>query len=162
MNSRTDQQKAAEQTKLAADYQYSVNERRQRRDGVVVTPIEVVDFQIHSVAHLLAAQGREPDDCVEWLDPFGGTGIYTARTLQILDLSPERKRTLAENCIVIEIDPDAAQVCFENLARVYREETGRTGFVRVICADTFTLPPDYDLWKDAFGHPGVIHLGTHH
>lgn len=147
-----------DQSSIAAAYQQSVDVRRQRRDGVVVTPIEVVDFSIRSVFDHLNSIGREIDDGVEWLDPFAGTGIYTARLLQIAPLSPERKRALAANCVCIEIDEAAAQMCFENLARVYRDETGRNGFVRVICADTFYLPSDYDVWADRFGWPGVVNI----
>ncbi len=140
--------KAAEQTQIALAYQHSADAKRKKHDGVVVTPVEIVDFQIRSVLHLLAEQGREPDDHVEWLDPFGGTGIYTARLLQIVDLPPHRKRALAANCVVIEIDPAAAQVAANNLARVHLQETGEPGEVRVICIDTLTLSPTVDLWDD--------------
>ncbi len=160
---RTDAEKSAEQQRISLEYQTSTNRRRQQHHGVVVTPTEVTDFIIQSLIHQLKTErGRDPDQGIEWLDPFGGTGIFTARLLQIAPLSPDRKRELAENCIVIEIDPDAAQVCFENLIRVHREETGHEGFVRVLCADTFALDPQYDLWADHYGHPGVIHLPTKH
>ena len=149
MKSRSDAEKAAEQTRIALDYQRSVNARRQKSDGVVVTPVEIVDFQIRSALELLAAHhGRESDDNVEWLDPFGGTGIYTARLLQLVDLPPHRKRAMADNCVVIEIDPEAAQLAANNLAAVYLEETGARGAVRVICTDTLALPPNADLWDD--------------
>ena len=158
---RTDAEKAAEQQRISLEYQTNTNRRRQQHHGVVVTPTEVTDFIIRSLIHQLKTErGRDPDQGIEWLDPFGGTGIFTARLLQIAPLSADRKRELAENCIVIEIDPDAAQVCFDNLARVHREETGHEGFVRVLCADTFALDPQYDLWADLYGYPGVVHLPT--
>lgn len=144
-------EKAAEQTRIALEYQRSVNARnarRQKADGVVVTPVGIVDFQIRSALEQVAAMGREPDDSIEWLDPCGGTGIYTARLLQLVDLPPHRKRAMADNCAVIEIDAFAAQMAANNLGAVYLEETGVRGAVRVICADTFALPPDVDLWGD--------------
>lgn len=146
----TDGRKQAEQLQIAAAYQAHVNKdvRRQKRDGVVVTPIEVVDFQIRSILGLLRQQKIEPDVNVEWLDPFGGTGVYTARLLQLVDLPPRRKQDMAHNCVVIEIDPTAAQFAANNLAAVYEEETGVPGCVRVICADTFALPANADLWDD--------------
>ncbi len=163
ITARTDSEKAAEQTRISLEYQLNTQRRRQQHHGVVVTPIEVTDFIIRSLVHQLKTErGRDPDQGIEWLDPFAGTGIFTARLLQIVELSPERKRDLAENCIAVEIDPDAAQTCFDNLARVHHEETGHRGFIRVICADTFALDPDYDLWSDDYGHPGVIHLPTKH
>jgi predicted helicase len=150
MAGRTDGEKQAEQLQIAAEYQMHANgnSRRQQKDGVVVTPIEVVDFQIKSTLGLLKLQKIEPDVSVEWLDPFGGSGIYTARLLQIADLPPHRKRALADNCIVLEIDPHAAQVAANNLAAVYEEEIGVKGCVRVICTDTFALPWNADLWDD--------------
>ncbi len=150
MVGRTDGEKRAEQMRVASNYQAHVNKdtRRQQRDGVVVTPIEVVDFQVRSTLGLLKQQKKEPDVGVEWLDPFGGTGVYTARLLQLVDLPPHRKRGMADNCIVIEIDPDAAQFAANNLAAVYEEETGVKGCVRVICTDTFALPANTDLWGE--------------
>lgn len=149
---RTDAEKAQEQEAISRHYQEEANKNinRQKRDGVVVTPTEVVDFQIRSViAKMKEVHGREPDQDLEWLDPFGGSGIYTARLLQIADLTPKRKYGLSQNCIVIEIDPIAAQICANNLAKVLLEETGVNGFVRVICTDTFALSPDADLWADS-------------
>lgn len=149
---RTDIEKAQEQEAISRQYQEEANKNvnRQKRDGVVVTPTEVVDFQIRSViAKIKEVHGREPDQDLEWLDPFGGSGIYTARLLQIVDLTPERKYALSQNCIVIEIDPIAAQICANNLAKVLLEETGINDFVRVICTDTFALSPDADLWAES-------------
>jgi predicted helicase len=149
---RTDNEKAQEQEVISRHYQEEANKNinRQKRDGVVVTPTEVVDFQIKSVIERMkTVHGRDPDQDLEWLDPFGGSGIYTARLLQIVDLPPDRKYALSQNCIVIEIDPIAAQICANNLAKVLLEETGVNGFVRVICTDTFALSPDADLWADS-------------
>ena len=142
-----DRAKQLEQERIALAYQQSVAARRQQRDGVVVTPCEVVDFQIRSTIEAVKQQyGRAPDEGIEWLDPFGGTGIYTARLLQLAPLSPERKRRLAANCAVIEIDREAAQLVANNLAAVYEEECGVKGFIHVVCADTFSLPPDVCVW----------------
>lgn len=149
---RTDNEKAQEQEAISRHYQEEANKNinRQKRDGVVVTPTEVVDFQIRSViAKMKEVHGRDPDQDLEWLDPFGGSGIYTARLLQIVDLPPERKYALSQNCIVIEIDPVAAQICANNLAKVLLEETGVNSFVRVICTDTLALSPNADLWADS-------------
>lgn len=159
MSARSDAEKRAEQTRIAAGYQHDADRRRRQRDGVVVTPVEVVDFQIRSLIQTLKTQhGIDPDEGVEWLDPFGGTGIYIARLLQLAPLSPGRKAVLASHCVVIEIDPRAAQICANNLAVVYREETGRDGHVRVICTDTFRLPPDADLFDPALP---VVRPDTH-
>lgn len=148
---RTDAEKIAQQYEITQQYQAHVNKnaKRQQRDGVVVTPIEVVDFQIRSALEQVRALGYEPDSGVEWLDPFGGTGAYTARLLQLVDLPRTRKRAMADNCVVIEIDPDAAQFAANNLAAVYEEETGSKGCVRVVCTDTFALNPMANLRDSA-------------
>ena len=159
---RTDIEKALEQEAISLGYQEKANSdaKRQKRDGVVVTPYQAVDFQIRStIAKMKEEFGLDPDENIEWADPFGGGGIYTARLLQIADLSPERKAILAKNCIVVELCPIAAQICADNLAAVFREETGMEGFVRVVCADTFSLPPDTDLFSLPFVEPSSYVLG---
>ncbi len=52
--------------------------------GIVYTPVEVVDFIIHSVNDLLKKEfGRTlADDNVHILDPFTGTGTFITRLLQ--------------------------------------------------------------------------------
>ena len=52
--------------------------------GIVYTPIEVVDFIIHSVADILQKEfGRNiSDENVHILDPFTGTGTFITRLLQ--------------------------------------------------------------------------------
>ena len=52
--------------------------------GIVYTPVEVVDFIIHSVNDVLKKEfGRTlSDDNVHILDPFTGTGTFIVRLLQ--------------------------------------------------------------------------------
>ena len=144
--------KAARQTKIAREYQASVDRRRSQRDGVVVTPVEVVDFQIRSVIDQLAQQGVTlADERVKILDPFGGTGIYLARLMQLAPLTPKEKVALATRCRMVEIDPEACEVARSNLAAVMREETGQDAVVpSVICTDTFALGDEvWDMQREA-------------
>ena len=135
--------RAARQTALAAAYQQAVDARRGDRDGVVVTPVEVVDWQIRAVIEQLADQDASlttPE--VRILDPFGGTGIYLARLLQIAAEALTRPELidLAGRCRMVEIDPEAVEIARVNLAAVMREETGQDAIRPVvICADTFDL-----------------------
>lgn len=158
MHKRTLEEKALEQTAIAIAYQKQVqteNTKRQKGHGVVVTPIEVVDFQIRS-SLLMIKNGydREPDQGIEWLDPFGGTGIYTARLLQIVDISPYRKMKMALNCTVIEIDSVAAQIAANNLAKVIKEEIGIDGYIRVLCMDSFATTESEDFFCPS-GNGGI-------
>lgn len=54
------------------------------RLGIVYTPVEVVDFIIHSVNHVLKAQFGQTlgSKGVHILDPFTGTGTFITRLLQ--------------------------------------------------------------------------------
>lgn len=127
------------QMEIALRYQARVERRRGQRDGVVVTPVEVVDYQVRSVIEQLQAHDgwwRR----AQVLDPFGGTGIYLARMLQLAPLTPSQKTTLAGRCRMVEIDPEACAIASANLREVTLEETGQAVVVpRVICADSFTL-----------------------
>ena len=54
------------------------------RLGIVYTPVEVVDFILHSADYVLQEEfGRSlSDEAVHVLDPFTGTGIFLVRLLQ--------------------------------------------------------------------------------
>lgn len=138
--------KAIWQTVLATAYQeYTAakNSDRSHRDGVVVTPVEIVDFQVRALKDSLAAQGTTlADPRVEILDPFGGTGIYCARIMQLSGLTPDELDDLYHYRLrMIEIDPIACQIADANLKTVFEEETGRPPRRSiVICANTFTIP----------------------
>jgi predicted helicase len=58
--------------------------RMTERLGIVYTPIEVVDFIIHSVEDVLRTEFNSSmaDENVHILDPFTGTGTFIARLLQ--------------------------------------------------------------------------------
>lgn len=58
--------------------------RMTERLGIVYTPIEVVDFIIHSVEGVLNTEFNSSmaDENVHILDPFTGTGTFIARLLQ--------------------------------------------------------------------------------
>jgi len=54
------------------------------RLGIVYTPVEVVDFIIHSVNHILQTEFGQTlgSPGVHILDPFAGTGTFITRLLQ--------------------------------------------------------------------------------
>ncbi|MDF7675588.1 DEAD/DEAH box helicase family protein [Neisseriaceae bacterium ESL0693] len=58
--------------------------RMTERLGIVYTPVEVVDFIIHSVEHVLNTEFDKSmaDKNVHILDPFTGTGTFITRLLQ--------------------------------------------------------------------------------
>lgn len=145
---------AAAQQRLAEDYQQGTDTMRGQRDGVVVTPVEVVDFQVRAVIRQLEAQGYSlADPEVRITDPFGGTGIYLARLMQLSGLTPDQLDDLYHHrMIMVEIDPEACAIADNNLRTVYQQETGRTARHSIVHnLDTFTLGDE--LW-------GLTHEGS--
>lgn len=134
--------KSTRQHQIALDYQCGTDTSRGKRDGVVVTPVEVVDFIIRgTIDQIRDRHGVGPEDPrVKILDPFGGTGIFLARLMQTVDLTAQQKIDLAKRCRMVEIDPEACAIARANLTAVMAEETGQAEIVpKVINADTFTL-----------------------
>lgn len=155
----SDEGKRREQTRIAQHYQRITEKQRGQRDGVVVTPVEIVDFQIHAVIDTLAEQGRTlADPQVRVTDPFGGTGIYLARMMQLAALTPDELDDLYHHRMaMVEIDQTACHIADKNLRTVYRQETGREARHSIVCnCDTFTLgdevweltPSDFGTWQE--------------
>lgn len=78
------------------------------RLGIVYTPVEVVDFIIHSVAHVLQVEFGQTlgSKGVHIIDPFVGTGTFVTRLLQSGLIKPEElpykyKNELHANEIVL-------------------------------------------------------------
>lgn len=66
--------------------------RMTERLGIVYTPIEVVDFILHSIEHVLKTEFNSgmAEDNVHILDPFTGTGTFITRLLQSGIISKEK------------------------------------------------------------------------
>ena len=66
--------------------------RLTERLGIVYTPVEVVDFILHSVNHLLQTEFNQTlgSAGVHILDPFTGTGTFITRLLHSGLISPEQ------------------------------------------------------------------------
>jgi predicted helicase len=116
------------------------------RLGIVYTPVEVVDFIIHSVNDILKQEfGRSlTDENVHILDPFVGTGTFITRLLQsglIDEKDLERKYTkeLHANEIVLL----AYYIAAVNIENVYHDLLGigksYQTFEGICLTDTFQL-----------------------
>lgn len=130
---------ALEQMWLAVTYQQTVEEleaRRGQRDGVVVTPVEVVDYIVRSA--ISASGGVVP---TEILDPFGGTGIFLARYIQLLP--PALRLPAIRVMRMQEISPLAAWIAKRNLEAITWNATQQVIVVpQVVCVDTFQAHED--------------------
>lgn len=112
--------------------------------GIVYTPVEVVDFIIHSVEHVLNEQfGRSLNDRnVKIIDPFTGTGTFITRLLQsgiIHDIEYKYKNEIFANEIVL-LAYYIASVNIENVYHDLLQQTDSyTAFPGICLTDTFQL-----------------------
>ena len=116
------------------------------RLGIVYTPVEVVDFILHSANEVLQTEfGRTlSDEGIHILDPFTGAGIFLARLIQSGLIQPgdlERKyhKELHANEIVLL----AYYIAAVNIEEAFRgrrgEESTYEPFDGIVLTDTFNL-----------------------
>ena len=113
--------------------------------GIVYTPVEIVDFIIHSVEDVLKKEfGRSmTDENVHILDPFTGTGTFITRLLQSgiiqnADLKRKYLREIHANEIVL-LAYYIASINIENVYHDMIKSTGYTSFPGICLTDTFQL-----------------------
>ncbi len=120
--------------------------------GIVYTPVEVVDFIIHSVNDILKKEFDRTisDENIHILDPFTGTGTFMVRLLQsglidVKDLERKYKDELHANEIVLL----AYYIAAINIENAYHDATPNpddgvgkanyTSFDGIVLTDTFQL-----------------------
>ena len=114
--------------------------------GIVYSPVEVVDFIIHSVADILQKEfGRNiSDENVHILDPFTGTGTFITRLLQSGLIHPKdlaRKYTCEIHCN--EIVLLAYYIAAVNIENAYHDaQTGNQGTGFGVQKGTADLTPN--------------------
>ena len=116
------------------------------RLGIVYTPVEVVDFILHSADEVLRQEfGRSlSDEGVHLIDPFAGAGVFLSRLLQsklIKDSDLERK--YREELHANEIVLLAYYIAAVNIEEAYRGRRGEDSdyepFNGIVLTDTFNL-----------------------
>lgn len=120
--------------------------------GIVYTPVEVVDFIVHSVADILEKEfGRNiSDENIHILDPFTGTGTFITRLLQsgvINSRDLARKYTQEIHCN--EIVLLAYYIAAVNIENTYHDLLPETNtsyhtFEGICLTDTFQLGESKD------------------
>lgn len=120
------------------------------RLGIVYTPVEVVDFIIHSVNHILKTEFNQSlgSKNVHILDPFTGTGTFITRLLQSGLITKEElpykyKNEIHANEIVLL----AYYIAAINIEAVYHSLVGGdyVPFEGICLTDTFQLHEKDDL-----------------
>lgn len=93
--------------------------------GIVYTPVEIVDFIIHSVEDILQKEfGRSmTDENVHILDPFTGTGTFITRLLQSgIIRNEDLKRKYTKEIHANEIVLLAYYIASINIENVYHDQ----------------------------------------
>ena len=120
------------------------------RLGIVYTPVEVVDFILHSVNHLLQSEFGQTlgSKGVHIIDPFTGTGTFITRLLQSGLITPEQlphkyKQEIHANEIVLL----AYYIAAINIEAVYHGLVGGKymPFEGICLTDTFQMYEKDDL-----------------
>ena len=120
------------------------------RLGIVYTPVEVVDFIIHSVNHILQTEFGESlgSKGVHIIDPFTGTGTFITRLLQSGLIAPEElphkyKKEIHANELVLL----AYYIAAINIEAVYHSIVGGKyqPFEGICLTDTFQMYEKEDL-----------------
>ena len=116
------------------------------RLGIVYTPVEVVDFILHSANAILQDEfGRSlNDEGVHVLDPFTGTGTFLARLLQSDLIQPnDLERKYRQELHANELVLLAYYIAAVNIEEVFRgrhgEDSGYEPFKGIVLTDTFNL-----------------------
>lgn len=130
--------------------------RMTERLGIVYTPVEVVDFIIHSVNEVLQSEFGQTlgSKGVHILDPFTGTGTFITRLLQSGLIKPEElehkyKHEIHANEIVLL----AYYIAAINIEAVYHSQSGGdyAPFEGICLTDTFQMGEQQeDLLSEIF------------
>jgi predicted helicase len=114
--------------------------------GIVYTPIEVVDFIIHSINDVLKKEFDRSitDENIHILDPFTGTGTFITRLLQsgLID-KKDLQRKFAQELHANEIVLLAYYIAAVNIENAYHDQLDGEGeyepFEGIVLTDTFQL-----------------------
>ncbi len=127
--------------------------RMTERLGIVYTPVEVVDFIIHSIDDLLQLEFGQSlgNEGVHIIDPFTGTGTFITRLLQSGLISKEQLPNKYQNEIhANEIVLLAYYIAAINIEAVYHSLIGGKyqSYEGICLTDTFQMDEHDDLISD--------------
>ncbi|WP_417822546.1 DEAD/DEAH box helicase [Thalassospira lucentensis] len=128
--------------------------RMTERLGIVYTPVEVVDFIIHSVNDVLKSEFNQTlgSKGVHIIDPFTGTGTFITRLLQSGVIAPEDlEHKFRHEIHANEIVLLAYYIAAINIESVFHDVSKRDDYIPFegIClTDTFQMYETDDLISD--------------
>ena len=127
------------------------------RLGIAYTPIELVDFVLHSVDDILQQEFGQnlSDEGVHILEPFIGTGSFLVRLLQSELIQPDDlERKYRSELYAYEIVLLAYYIATVNIEEAFRGRRGKDSryepFPGIVFTDTFNLPADKEYGLTLF------------
>ena len=134
--------------------------KESERLGIAYTPIELVDFVLHSVNDVLQEEfGKNiSDEDVHVLDPFTGTGTFLVQLLQSgLIHSDDLERKYRKELHANEILLLAYYIASVNIEEAFRgqrgEDKGYEPFEGIVLTDTFNLNKNKEERRTIFPSP---------
>jgi len=123
------------------------------RLGIVYTPVEIVDFILHSVDHLLRKEFGQSISSpeVHVLDPFTGTGTFIVRLIESgLIANEDLARKYASELHANEMVLLAYYIAAINIEAAFHDRVGGDyrPFEGILLTDTFQLHEKGDLISD--------------
>ena len=117
------------------------------KNGIIYTPIEVVDFINNSIKDILKKEfGKDIGDAdIEIMDPFTGTGTFMKRFIETC-LTPEEaeRKNKDGELTAIEIMPESHEIAQTLLDKTLQEKTNNKDikFNKCFNQDTFQMYED--------------------
>ena len=128
--------------------------RTSERLGIVYTPIEIVDFILHSVDDLLRSEFNETLSApgVQILDPFTGTGAFIVRMIENGLITPDAlPHKYLHEIHANEIVLLAYYIAAVNIEAAYHAAVGANEYERfpgIVLTDTFEMQDSEDMFAD--------------
>ena len=134
--------------KIYGNFFESTDKKGVEQHGVVYTPVEVIDFIIHSVEHLLKKHFSTcfNDRPVKVLDPFAGTGTFLTRLLESNLITSNLYQKYKNDLFADELILLAYYVAAVNIETTYsnlRQGNRHVQFDGISYTDTLQLNPRY-------------------
>ena len=134
--------------KMYGNFLEGADKKGAEKHGIVYTPVEVVDFIIHSVDVLLKKHFKSSlnDRCVKVLDPFAGTGTFLTRLLESDLVTNNLYEKYRHDLLANEIILLAYYIATVNIETTYsslRKSGKYVPFAGISYTDTLQLNPRY-------------------
>ena len=157
-NINSDQARQAFIKKIYGNFFESADKKGSEQHGIVYTPIEIVDFIINSVQHVLKKEFNTEfaDRQVKVLDPFTGTGTFLARLIESGYLDRNIYEKYKHDLYANELILLAYYVATVNIETVYssrRHGHRHVPFDGINYTDTLKINP---LYREDTRHRGEL------